>query len=105
MVRHSARTTELMQTIAIIGSGAIAEAVAGYLAERENVRVGAAIVEPGGWILACANTHRLAADDFERAVFSGVKGAGRSVVSCERVPMPPEYHGDEYLKSLRVVVG
>ena len=65
----------------------------------------AAIVEPGGWILACANTHRLAAEEFERAVFSGVKGAGRSVSSCERVSMPPEYHGDEYLKSLRVVVG
>ena len=65
----------------------------------------AAIVEPGGWILACANTHRLAVDDFEQAVFSGVKGAGRNVVSCRRVPLPSEYHGDEYLKSLRVVVG
>ena len=36
-----------MQTIAIIGSGAIGEAVAGFLAGNDTVRVGAAIVEPG----------------------------------------------------------
>ena len=35
-----------MQTIAIIGCGAIGEAVAGYLADIDNVRIGAAIVEP-----------------------------------------------------------
>jgi aspartate dehydrogenase len=36
-----------MQTIAIIGCGAIAEAVAGYLANRDELRIGAAIIEPG----------------------------------------------------------
>lgn len=36
-----------MQTIAIIGYGAIAEAVAGYLADHDNVEVSAAIVKPG----------------------------------------------------------
>lgn len=36
-----------MQTIAIIGCGAIGEAVAGYLADHDEVTVGTAIVEPG----------------------------------------------------------
>ena len=36
-----------MQTIALIGCGAIGEAVANYLADNEAVRIGAAIVEPG----------------------------------------------------------
>ena len=35
-----------MQTIAIIGSGAIAEAVAGYLNFQSGLEVGAAIIEP-----------------------------------------------------------
>jgi len=36
-----------MRTIAIIGSGAIGEAVAGYLAEHEDVVIGVAIIKPG----------------------------------------------------------
>jgi len=36
-----------MQTIAIIGCGAIGEAVAAYLAEHADVVIGAAIIEPG----------------------------------------------------------
>lgn len=35
-----------MQTIAIIGCGAIAEAVAGYLADSEQIRIGAVLIEP-----------------------------------------------------------
>ena len=35
-----------MQTIAIIGCGAIGEAVAGYLAEYDDIEIGAAIIEP-----------------------------------------------------------
>ncbi|MDF1739909.1 MAG: class I SAM-dependent methyltransferase [Verrucomicrobiales bacterium] len=66
--------------------------------------IAAAIVEEKGWILACANTHRLSPAQFQSDVVSGVKQAGRSVISCERLPMPPEFHGDEYLKSLWVVV-
>ncbi len=36
-----------MQTIAIIGCGAIGQAVAGYLTKVENTSIGVAIVEPG----------------------------------------------------------
>jgi aspartate dehydrogenase len=39
--------TRTMQTIAIIGCGAIGEAVAGALADYEHIEIGVAIVEPG----------------------------------------------------------
>jgi 23S rRNA (cytosine1962-C5)-methyltransferase len=64
----------------------------------------AALVEPGGWMLCCANTHGLTAAQFERDVIQGIKSRRRRVVSCEHPGMPPEFGGDEYLKSLRVVV-
>jgi 23S rRNA (cytosine1962-C5)-methyltransferase len=63
-----------------------------------------ALVEPGGWMLCCANTHRLTVERFQADVIQGVKERRRRVVSCESLSMPPEFHGDEYLKSLRVVV-
>lgn len=62
------------------------------------------VVDPGGWMLCCANTHRLSAQLFENQVRSGISQRKRRVVSLELVPMPPEFQGDEYLKSLRVVV-
>lgn len=64
----------------------------------------AKLLEPGGWFLACANTHRLTKRQFETDVISGVRSAGRSVNSCTALAMPPEFHGDDYLKSLWVVV-
>jgi aspartate dehydrogenase len=36
-----------MQTIAIIGCGAIGQAVAGYLADHENIEIGVAVIEAG----------------------------------------------------------
>lgn len=36
-----------MQTVAIIGSGAIGEAVAGYLAGNQELAIGVAVIEPG----------------------------------------------------------
>ena len=64
----------------------------------------AALVEPGGWMLCCANTHGLSPVQFERDVIQGIKSQRRRVVSCDQPEMPPEFNGDEYLKSLRVVV-
>ncbi len=64
----------------------------------------AALILPGGWMLCCANTHGLSALQFEREVTRGIKERGRRVVSCEDPGMPPEFRGDDYLKSLRVVV-
>ncbi len=64
----------------------------------------AAVVEPGGWLLCCANTHRLSAEQFRRDVLEGLRRQRRGPISCEAPPMPPEFHGDVYLKSLRIVV-
>lgn len=71
----------------------------------ELAQLAAHLAEPGGWMLCCANTHRLDARDFAAAVKTGVAAAGQHVESLEPVPMPPEFHGDDYLKTLRVVVG
>ncbi|MDF1659971.1 MAG: class I SAM-dependent methyltransferase [Verrucomicrobiales bacterium] len=65
----------------------------------------ASITEPGGWILCCANTHRLHPRQFEKDVVSGIRRKGRVVESVESLPMPSEFHCDDYLKSLWVVVG
>lgn len=64
----------------------------------------AALLVPGGWLLCCANTHRLSSEQFRRDVFEGLRTRGRGVVSCEAPPMPPEFRGDAYLKTLRIVV-
>ena len=62
------------------------------------------LVEPGGWMLCCANTHGLTPVQFERDVIQGIKSRRRGVVSSESPSMPPEFGGDDYLKSLRLVV-
>jgi len=64
----------------------------------------AALIEPGGWLLCCANTHGLTPAQFERDVIQGIKSQRRRVISSDSPGMPPEFGGDDYLKSLRVVV-
>lgn len=64
----------------------------------------AALVEPGGWLLCCANTHRLSADHFARDVLTGIHSAGRRILSQKSPAMPPEFRGDDYLKTLRLHV-
>ena len=53
-----------MQTIAIIGCGAIAEAVAIYLANYDHIEISAALIEPG--------TDARARDVFGEAVEHGI---------------------------------
>ena len=52
---------------------------------------------PGGWMLCCTNCRKLDPRDFVKMVRQGAPG-------CEVVaqPMPPEYTGENYLKSLWV---
>jgi len=64
----------------------------------------AAVVEPGGWLLCCANTHRLPARRFRGDVVAGIEREKRGVDTAEELPMPPEFRGDDYLKSLWVRV-
>lgn len=60
------------------------------------VRVARRLLAPGGWMLCCANTRRLAADDFKEIV----EGAAR--LRGESLPMPVDFTGDSYLKSVLV---
>jgi 23S rRNA (cytosine1962-C5)-methyltransferase len=67
--------------------------------------LGARVTRPGGWLLCCANTHRLNASEYQQQVEEGIHRAGRSILVLEKKPMPAEFRGDDYLKSLRIVVG
>jgi 23S rRNA (cytosine1962-C5)-methyltransferase len=67
----------------------------------ELVTLAAAVVEPGGWLLACANTHRLDAMTFVAAVEAGLAQAGRrSRREMAPLPMPLDFTGPSYLKAL-----
>ena len=55
---------------------------------------------PGGWMLCCTNCRKLDPRDFVKMVRRGAPGS--QVVAQ---PMPPEYTGENYLKSLWVTKG
>ncbi len=69
------------------------------------VALAAKITSRGGWMLCCANTHRLRLGEYRKQVLAGIREAGRRVLNVEEWPMPPEFHGDDYLKTLWVDVG
>ncbi len=63
-------------------------------------KLAAGVIDPGGWILACANTFRMGYRDFREQVETGIRSAKRSSRSIERLAMPPEFTGEDYLKSI-----
>jgi len=54
-------------------------------------------LSPGGWMLCCTNCRKLDPRDFVKMVRQGAPGC--NVIAQ---PMPPEYTGENYLKSLWV---
>jgi 23S rRNA (cytosine1962-C5)-methyltransferase len=67
----------------------------------ELLALAAAVVEPGGWLLASANTHRMEALAFRGEVLAGVKRAGRQLAGgVEELRMPVDFTGSSYLKCL-----
>ncbi len=72
---------------------------------KELVQLAAKVVEPGGWMLCCANTHRMKSWRFEDEVIEGLGGGGYFESAINYHEMPPEFHRDDYLKSLWVDVG
>lgn len=60
----------------------------------------AKVAEPGGWLLCCANTHRLPRRRFETDLRDGIARSRRRIAVCEPLAMPPEFAGDDYLKSI-----
>lgn len=57
--------------------------------------------ETGGWILCCANTHKLAAVEFDIMVQRGLDEAGVEG-RLKAYDMPREFGRDRYLKTLKV---
>ncbi len=70
----------------------------------ELVSLAAGVVEPGGWILCCANTHRMSAGSFEKEVARGMREANSRDFRLTRHSMPSEFRGDDYLKTVWVDV-
>lgn len=84
------------------GKGEVFQADRDY---ADLVTLACRVVERGGWLLCTGNTHRLDQRAFEKAVRQGVRAAGRRANDLETCPMPPEFHGDDYLKTVWVSVG
>lgn len=55
--------------------------------------------EEGGWLLCSTNHHTLSSWSFESMLYEGVDLAGRSLRQSEAGQMPPEFVGEDYLKS------
>lgn len=65
------------------------------------VELACACLAAGGWILCCTNCRKLSLRDFTSMVDKGAsEGASRSEITA--LEMPPEYSGENYLKSLWV---
>ena len=54
------------------------------------------VLAPGGWLLCCTNCRNLSAFEFERQLLS----ASRKLLHSRHCPMPPDFTGDAYLKSV-----
>lgn len=60
------------------------------------VSLASACLEPGGWILCCTNCHKLGNAEFRSMLRAG---AGRPV-QLDETPMPEDFTGEPYLKSV-----
>lgn len=66
----------------------------------ELVRLATAVLDKnGGWLLCSTNHHTLQPWSFEAMLYEGVDQAGRILEQSESGQMPPEFEGDDYLKS------
>jgi len=66
------------------------------------VELAAEVCADGGWILCCTNHRGTEPWRFEAMVRAGLAEAGRDEVEVEELPMPPEFSGEQYLKSIWV---
>ena len=70
----------------------------------ELVRLALGVLEEEAWLLCCSNTHGVSAEVFQDAVHEGVRLGKRIIQNIESHPMPPEFAGEDYLKSVWVNV-
>jgi 23S rRNA (cytosine1962-C5)-methyltransferase len=66
------------------------------------VELAAGVCAEDGWILCCTNHRSLEPWRFESMVEAGLQAAGRTPAHIEPAGMPPEFSGEQYLKSLWV---
>lgn len=66
------------------------------------VEQAAKVCADDGWMLCCTNHRGLEAWRFEELVRSGLREAGRGGAEIGAAQMPPEFRGEQYLKSLWV---
>ena len=64
------------------------------------VELAAKVCVEGGWILCCTNHRGLEPWRFESMVRAGLRAAGHEEAEIEPAEMPPEFSGEQYLKSL-----
>lgn len=60
------------------------------------VELASQCLEPGGWILASTNCRKLSAKEFQTEATRKLRGSYKATM----LPMPEEYSGEPYLKSL-----
>jgi len=56
------------------------------------------ILTPGGWLLCCSNCRTLPAADFTRQILT----SSRRRLAIRATPMPADFTGEPYLKSVWV---
>jgi 23S rRNA (cytosine1962-C5)-methyltransferase len=56
------------------------------------------VLAPDGWLLCCTNSRNLPAVEFERQLLA----ASRKLLHTRHAPMPPDFSGEAYLKSVWV---
>jgi 23S rRNA (cytosine1962-C5)-methyltransferase len=72
-----------------------------FRAERDFTALAALalnVLAPDGWLLCCTNCRNLSLFDFERQLLS----ASRKHLHTRHSPMPPDFTGEAYLKSVWV---
>ena len=65
----------------------------------ELVKLATQVLEPGGWMLCCANTRKISTLDMEDHVRGGVARGRRRLLDIRNAPMPGDFTGEAYLKS------
>lgn len=71
----------------------------------ELVALAAAVAEPDGWLLCCANTRRLSLEEFQAQLRDGLRRVGIRQARLQPHPMPPDFSGEAYLKNVWVSLG
>lgn len=71
----------------------------------ELVQLATRVINPGGWMLCCANALQMKSWKFQEVVVRALDVAVNPVGEIRYFEMPPEFHGDNYLKTLWVDVG